>query len=81
MWILRQVQQQKDKGMLRFIKHNLTGINGVEIFPLLSLLIFVAFFAIIFIRVVRMKKNEISELSDLPFEQKEGIGQQQIINE
>lgn len=52
--------------MLRFIKHNLTGIVGVEIFPMISLLIFVLFFAIVITRVVRMSKAEVSELSDIP---------------
>jgi hypothetical protein len=52
--------------MLRFIKHNLTGIVGVEIFPMISLLIFVLFFAIVITRVIRMSKAEVSELSDIP---------------
>jgi cytochrome c oxidase cbb3-type subunit 4 len=54
--------------MLRFIKHNLTGIDGIEIYPLISLLIFAAFFAIVIFRVIKMKKNEIVELSDIPLE-------------
>lgn len=54
--------------MLRFIKHNLTDIDGVEIYPLISLLIFVLFFAIMLIYVARMKKKTISELSSIPFE-------------
>ena len=52
--------------MLRFITHNLTGIDGVAIYPILSLLIFVLFFAIVLTRVIRMSKNEIAELSDIP---------------
>lgn len=54
--------------MLRFIKHSLTGIAGVEIFPMISLLIFVLFFAIMFARVLRMSKSEVTELSDIPME-------------
>ena len=54
--------------MLRFIKHNLTGINGVEIFPLLSLLIFVLFFAVVLTMVIRMSKTEVAELSDIPLQ-------------
>ena len=56
--------------MLRFIKHNLTSIDGVEIFPLLSLLIFVLFFAVVLTRVIRMSKAEVAELSDIPLEDK-----------
>lgn len=54
--------------MLRFIKHNLTSIDGVSIFPLISLLIFVIFFALVITYVIRMKKSEINTLSALPFE-------------
>lgn len=52
--------------MLRFIKHNLTNIDGVEIFPLLSLLIFVLFFAFVLTRVIRMTKTDVAELSNIP---------------
>lgn len=52
--------------MLRFIKHTLTSISGVEIFPLISLLIFVLFFVAITYRAIRMKKDEVSEISDYP---------------
>lgn len=63
--------------MLRFITHNLTGINGVSIYPIISLLIFTLFFAIVITRVIRMSKSEITELGEIPFddqEQKEQIG-------
>lgn len=51
---------------MRFITHNLTSINGIEIFPILSLMIFVLFFALVLTRVLRMSKSEVAELSDLP---------------
>ncbi len=54
--------------MLRFIKHNLTGIHGVEIFPMLSLLIFVLFFIIVLMRVIRMNRSEVNELSAIPLQ-------------
>lgn len=53
--------------MLRFIKHNLTSIDGVEIYPLFSLLIFVVFFAVVITRVIRMSKKEVTELGNIPF--------------
>ncbi|MES2588788.1 MAG: CcoQ/FixQ family Cbb3-type cytochrome c oxidase assembly chaperone [Bacteroidota bacterium] len=56
--------------MLRFIKHNLTSIDGVSIYPLISLLIFVIFFLFVITYVVRLKKSEISELSNIPLEDK-----------
>jgi hypothetical protein len=54
--------------MLRFIKHNLTNIDGIELYPLLSLLIFIIFFAVVITMVIRMSKAEVKELSDIPFE-------------
>jgi cytochrome c oxidase cbb3-type subunit 4 len=55
--------------MLRFITHNLTGINGVSIYPMISLLIFVIFFAIVLTRVINMSTSEITELGDIPFDE------------
>jgi fructose-specific phosphotransferase system IIC component len=54
--------------MLRFIKHNLTGIDGVAIYPILSLLIFVIFFAVVITYVIRMKKKEVEEISNIPLD-------------
>lgn len=54
--------------MLRLIKHHLTGILGVEIYPLFSLLIFTAFFAFVLYRVIRMRKSYVAELSNLPLD-------------
>lgn len=54
--------------MLRFIKHNLTGIDGVALYPILSLLIFVLFFAVVFTLAMRMKKKEVEELSNIPLD-------------
>ena len=47
--------------MLRFIKHNLTSIDGVSIYPIISLLIFFLFFAFMLTYVIRMKKKEVNE--------------------
>jgi len=54
--------------MLRFIQHNLSSINGVAIYPVLSLLIFVLFFLFVIAYVLRIKKTEIMELSNIPLE-------------
>lgn len=56
--------------MLKFIKHNMDTIAGIEIFPIISFLIFFLFFITLFIWVARIKKSEISMLADLPFEDK-----------
>jgi cbb3-type cytochrome oxidase subunit 3 len=57
--------------MLRFIKHNLTSIDSIEFYPILSLLIFVIFFILVITYVIRMKKTHITELSASPFEEGE----------
>lgn len=52
--------------MLKFIKHHMTGIEGIEIYPIISLSIFVLFFAALIVYVIRADKNEIKEISDYP---------------
>ena len=54
--------------MLRFIKHSLTSIVGVEIFPVISLLIFSIFFGAVIFMVIRMSKKEVADMSDLPLQ-------------
>lgn len=54
--------------MLRFIKHNLTTIDGVSIFPMISLLIFVLFFALVLTRTYRMSKASVNELGAIPLD-------------
>lgn len=53
--------------MLKFIKHNMETIEGVEIFPIISLIIFFTFFVGLFIWVATYKKDTIEELSNMPF--------------
>jgi len=55
--------------MLRFIKHNLTEIIGVEMYPVVSLIIFVGFFTFMLFRVWRMKKEDIDHLGSFPLEE------------
>ncbi len=52
--------------MLRFVKHHLDSIVGIEIFPLISLLIFVIFFTALIIYVIKIKKSDIDEISQIP---------------
>jgi len=59
--------------MLRYIKHNMTEIDGIDIYPIISLLIFVLFFVVMFTYVARMKKSRVEELSALPLEDDELI--------
>ncbi len=53
--------------MLKFIKHTMDTIGGIEIYPIISLLIFFTFFVGLFIWVLTYKKETIEELSNIPF--------------
>jgi len=54
--------------MLKFVKHYMESISGVEIYPMISLLIFFIFFVILFWWVVTAKKDYIQKVSNLPFD-------------
>lgn len=53
--------------MLKFIKHNLETISGIEIYPIISLLIFFLFFVGLYVWVFTYKKEKINEMSNIPF--------------
>lgn len=55
--------------MLRFIKDNLTTIDGVEIYPIISLVIFVLFFTGVIINTLRVDKKEIEALENMPLDE------------
>lgn len=55
--------------MLKFIKHNLETIDGVDIYPIISLSIFFVVFVSFFIWAMTYSKDKIKELSDLPFKE------------
>ena len=57
--------------MLKFIKHNMETIIGIEIFPIVSFLIFFLFFIVLFIWVAKMKKTEVNSLAILPLDEQE----------
>lgn len=52
--------------MLKFIKHHMTGIEGIEIFPIISLTIFFLFFAGLLAWVIFTRKEHFQELSNYP---------------
>ena len=63
--------------MLKFVKHNMETISGVEVFPIISLLIFFLFFIVLYTWVFTYKKEKITELSNIPFD---GDDQNNTIN-
>ena len=54
--------------MLKFIKHNLVGIGGVEIYPIISLLLFFIVFITMIVFVFKLPKKSIDEVSQLPLD-------------
>lgn len=52
--------------MLRYIKHNMSEIVGIEIFPIISLIIFVLFFTVVLWRMFKMTKSETDIYDQLP---------------
>ncbi|MEN9699138.1 MAG: hypothetical protein RLZZ301_336 [Bacteroidota bacterium] len=54
--------------MLRFIKHNLTSIFNVEIYPLITLVLFSLFFLIVLLYVWKLSKERITEMSAFPLD-------------
>jgi cbb3-type cytochrome oxidase subunit 3 len=54
--------------MLKYIKHHLDTIAGVEIYPIISLILFFIVFATMLFFVFKMPKKSIEELSNLPLD-------------
>lgn len=54
--------------MLRYIKHHLDTIKGVEIYPMISLILFFIVFTTMLYFVFKMPKKSIDELSNLPLD-------------
>lgn len=54
--------------MLKYIKHHLDTIQGVEIYPIISLVLFFLVFTIMLFIVMKMPKRNIDELSNLPLD-------------
>jgi cytochrome c oxidase cbb3-type subunit IV len=54
--------------MLRFISHNFDGMEGVEIYPIISLLLFFIVFITMLIIVIKLPKKNIDEISQLPLD-------------
>lgn len=54
--------------MLKFIKHHLDTILGIEIYPLLSFVLFFTFFVLMTLWVIKVDKRHVDKQSNLPLE-------------
>lgn len=52
--------------MLKFIKHHMSTIDGIEIYPIISLVLFTSFFTLLIIWVLKTKKDYTTELKQYP---------------
>lgn len=51
---------------MRYVKHHLAQLEGVEVWPMISLLLFFAFFILLGWWVVRMRKSHVDEMAQMP---------------
>lgn len=54
--------------MLKFIKHNMETIGGIELYPLISFTIFFIFFVLVTILVFSRDKKTIRRMANMPLE-------------
>jgi cbb3-type cytochrome oxidase subunit 3 len=52
--------------MLKFIKHHLTGIHGIEVFPTIAFVLFFGMFLGMLWYVLTMRREHVRELENLP---------------
>lgn len=55
--------------MLKFIKHHMDTIVGIEVYPIISLSIFFLFFVLLLVWVFSYSKETINELGDIPLKE------------
>ncbi|MBV6647038.1 MAG: CcoQ/FixQ family Cbb3-type cytochrome c oxidase assembly chaperone [Cyclobacteriaceae bacterium] len=54
--------------MLKFIKHHMETIVGIEFFPLFSFIIFFLFFLTLIVWVIKVDKKKLKDISNLPLD-------------
>ena len=54
--------------MLKFIKHHMETIAGIEIYPLVSLCVFFVFFVGLLAYVLSISKKQISFMESMPLD-------------
>jgi cytochrome c oxidase cbb3-type subunit IV len=54
--------------MLKFIKHHMTSIGNIEIYPIISFLIFFTVFLLACWMALKASKSHIKEMENIPLE-------------
>ena len=55
--------------MLKFVKHHMETIAGIEIYPIISFIIFFTFFVVVLAYLVIQRKEYFDQLSMMPLEE------------
>ena len=55
--------------MLKFVKHHMETIAGIEIFPIISFIIFFTFFVVVLAYLVIQRKEYFDQLSMMPLDE------------
>ena len=66
--------------MLKFIKHNMETIMGIEIYPIIALLIFFVFFVVLITWTFTYRKEAINELSMMPLDEEQNTNDTNPLN-
>ncbi len=61
--------------MLKFVKHHMETIAGIEIYPIISFIIFFTFFVAVLAYLVIQRKEYFDQLSMMPLEDEKNINQ------
>lgn len=64
--------------MLKFVKHHMETIVGIEIFPIISFIIFFTFFCAVAAYVIWQRKDHFTKMSMLPLEEEEVVNSKNI---
>ena len=57
--------------MLKFIKHHMETIIGIEVYPVISFIIFFTFFLALTVYVIKVDKKVFSDISNIPLNDNE----------
>ena len=57
--------------MLKFIKHHMETIAGIEIYPVISFIIFFVFFIALTVYVLKVDNKVFKEISNIPLDTNE----------
>ncbi len=56
--------------MLKFIKHHMTSIVGIEIFPIIAFILFFTFFLVMLWYVITFSRKHVAHMEQMPLTDK-----------